>query len=281
MKKYKLNLYSAEKNFNTGKGLTSKIVKYKNEEEKNEMIKILKKFQKEKNEKFKNNLNDSDGYKTFQKVIYKHINPKKTKAIKIKLDRNTGNTIVIIGSSKSGKSTLMMRIFEKYFNKKKNINTLFSNNAHISIFKGRKDLIKSDNFREKGEKYIKLQKYINSKCKNKYNFINYFDDILEMRYNKILNALIYTYRNSNMSSIINIQYDKLLNKGMRGNINNLFFMSLNTDEAVEAVIRSFLKSAFLKLGIKTMNDMIEFYKKQTLDHGFIYLHPATQTITFH
>ncbi len=300
IKKYKsVCLYNAETKKTTSRSL--KIANFKSEKELRTKIEDLKSEQREKNRIFKNNKkrqdidiikNNLSGIEstiiqnTKKELITKSISEiikdiKIKNKVNLKLDKDTGNSLVIIGSSKRGKSTTMMHVFDRFFNKKKFISTLFSKNIHIKIFKGRKLLLKCGTFNHQSEKYIKLEKFINSKCKNKYNFLNMFDDILNLRQNRLLNNLIMTYRNSNLSTIINIQDPVLLDRKQRQNINNIFFFGLNTEDTIDFVIDKFLKSHFIKLGLKSMDEKILFYKLITRDHGFIYLHPETDKITFH
>jgi len=197
-------------------------------------------------------------------------------------DDGCGNSIFIIGSSKRGKSTLLMDIYDKYFNKKNIITTLFSINSHKKLYKDpKKRLIKCNKFNDKGQRLIKQMKRINFKCKNKYDFCVMFDDVTNVRYNNLMNDLILTYRNSDISSIVSLQYPNLLNKSARASINNIIFFGLNSDESIIVALNSFLKSHFSKLGIIGETEQINFYKELTADHQFIYLHPESGTMSVH
>ncbi len=192
----------------------------------------------------------------------------------LKLDRNTGNTTAIIGSSKAGKSTLMMHIYKKYY--KRFITTLYTMNPHS--FGGKVDDRNLIIFGGYEDKVIKAEKLINQNCNNKYNFCNLFDDLIGLNNKTLINNLILTYRNSNMSSVICIQYSNLLSKMTRANFNNILLFRFNTDEAIEVVIKTFLRNALKKMGVK---DMIEFYKLHTSDFSFMYYIPSTEELSFH
>lgn len=196
----------------------------------------------------------------------------------LKLDEGTGNTTFLIGSSKRGKSTLLMYIYDNYY--KNSISTLFSINSHIKLYK-RKNLINCNKFNDKCATLIKKMKYINHKCDNKYEFTLLFDDITNIRYNNLVNELILTYRNSNISSIVSLQYPNLLSKQARGSINNLLFFGLNNDESIVVALNSFLKSKFSQLGYKKEVDQINLYRQLTNDHQFIYLHPESGHMSLH
>lgn len=203
-----------------------------------------------------------------------------SKDIDLKLDSDTGNTLVLFGSSKAGKSTAMMRIYDKYYTKKF-ISTLYSTNPHINVYKNRDKILICNTFNKQTEKIVKMEKFINTKTDNHYNFLNMFDDVLDVRYNKLINNMIMTYRNSNISTIMALQYVNLLNKSARSNLNAVCCFRFNTDESIEGIINMFLKGYFSKMGLKNIVDQINFYKEVTKDHGFIYLHPTSDTITFH
>lgn len=193
---------------------------------------------------------------------------------------HSGDSILLIGSSKSGKSTVIMSLFRKYFNKKKYISTLFSVNSHIPIYKNSGDLIKVNKFVTESEKIIKDMKKINMESEpvNKWRYCILLDDIVEARYSRVLNNLLLTYRNSNFSSIISIQYAKLISKAARCSANNLLFFFQNLQEGIESVLRSFLGAEFSKLGVTKLTDQISLYRLLTRDHAFIYYHPMSGTL---
>lgn len=209
-----------------------------------------------------------------------HLNtqlPKIINKIDLELDDNTGNTTVILASSKSGKSTLLMHLYNKYYNDKDFITTLFSISCHIPIYKDKKKrLIKICRFDKDGIQLIKSLRLMNHKCKNKYDFCCIFDDIIDVRYSNVINNLILTYRNSNISSIISLQYANLLSKASRGSVNNIILGRFNSDGAISSIINCYLKSRFSKdFGISNEIDQINLYKQLTKDHQFIYLHPES------
>lgn len=197
------------------------------------------------------------------------------------LDEGTGNTTFLFGSSKKGKTTLMMHLYDRYYNDSDWIGTLFSPHAHIDHYKKHKLLLKCPVFHKDAQRYIRLEKQINNKCENLYDFVNLIDDVIDARHNKALNELVLTYRNSNISTVMCLQYSNLLAKSARANVNNIICFGFNSDEAVEVTVKSFLRDFFRKMGIIGLEEQIEFYKEVTADHGFIYIHPDTQHISFH
>jgi hypothetical protein len=296
------SLYSNEKKDKEGDGCIIKYISVKDLENENidDIKKRLRKKQKEENDKylyFKNRMNKLNKVKEEEHVeiypklkskddIIKYIIPLEEIPIKeidfINMDDNndSGNSICLIGSSKAGKSTAMMGLFNKYFNNNKFISTLFSINSHIPIYKTSGDLIKVNKFINVSEQMIKDMKKINmnSEPPNKWRFCILLDDIVDARYSRVLNALLLTYRNANFSSLISIQYPKLLSKSARCSANNLLFFSQNLQEGIETVLRSFLGAEFAKRGITKFNEQISLYRELTKDHSFLYYHPMSQTL---
>jgi ABC-type ATPase with predicted acetyltransferase domain len=285
-------LYDSELKKNKFIGVNKSL--FESEEKLNEYISKMKKEQKDKNQITRNNLKKQK-YEEFTKnlnntleMIPKVIidSPDKyipiSSTFKLKLDTKTGNSTAIIGSSKQGKSTLLMKIYDdSYAEDKEFISTLFTINPQIGVYKHHKNLLISDCFNETSEKYIKLEKFINTKTKNKYKFLNMFDDIIDTKYTKLVNELILTYRNSNMSTIISLQYGYLISKMNRANINNIIIFRSNTNEAMQDTINIYLKPYFVKMGFKTFEDQMQIYNYVTNNHGFFYIHPQTDSISFH
>ena len=107
------------------------------------------------------------------------------------------------------------------------------------------------------------------------------DDIIDVKFSALISNLILTYRNSNISSLISLQYPKLLNKSARANINNIILFNFNTDETIIDTIKLYLRNHFNKLGFKTFDEQLSLYKELTKNHGFIYLNTINNYISFH
>ncbi len=198
------------------------------------------------------------------------------------LDPNTGNTIFAVGSSKRGKSTAIMHIYDQYYADRQFVSTLWSANPQAAPYRGHRKLIKAvwGNGKD-GERLIKEQKKINVSTNNHYKFLNVFDDVLHMKGSRLMDNLIMTYRNSKMSTIVSMQYSNNLQKCARANINHVLLFGMNTDEAIEVMIKTYLKGYLCKVGITKIADQINWYKAVTDDHGFIYTMPQDGTVTLH
>ena len=277
----------------------------KTKEQIDEEIKALRKEHKQKNIEYRRNNSTPKKRRMFlerkiQQKIVENKEPNSTaihngqkeppmhlsNRFKLHIDEDTGTTTLIVGSSKQGKSTLLMEIFNKYYSKPKYITTLFSISSHIKLYNDKKKdsknrLIKCRKFDESCVKYINEQRKVNFKNKNAYNFVEIFDDITNIRHNNLVNQLVLTYRNSNISSIISLQYINLLAKQSRGSINNIIFFGFNNDESIIVCLNSYLKSHFSKMGYKTENEQINLYRKLTKDHQFLIYHPQSNSLSLH
>lgn len=200
-----------------------------------------------------------------------------------KFDEDTGNTFVLFGASKSGKTTLMMKIYNdywpEYLAQKKTLTTLFAMNPQIPLYKSGKYIIKCpvnpmlDSMNIEG--YIDWQRRINKSNDNKFCFLNMFDDWIDVRHKTILNNLLLTYRNSMISSVICLQYVNLLSKSARSNVNNIFLLHMNTDESIEVAVKAYLAALLKKIGIPTLQDQVQYYRDMTTNYNYIYIHPVS------
>ena len=200
------------------------------------------------------------------------------------MDEGTGNTILLCASSKRGKSTLMKCIYDKYYLKNnKIIPILISPSSHIGIFdKLPPKVIKINKFNKDTVQLLNKLTLIQNRSSNAYEFLIMVDDCIDVRYNKILNNLILVLRNSNFSTIVSIQYDKILIKQARSSVNNIVCGGLNTDDSIESILKSFLKSAFIKeFGTTQMSDLVECYRELTDSnngHSFLKYHPQSRDL---
>jgi hypothetical protein len=177
-----------------------------------------------------------------------------------------GVSFALIGSTRSGKTTLLKHILEKYF--EKHITVLMSNSIHAPIYKEIEECIKSPVY---SPRIIKEGYEINRKTNNHYPFLFVLDDVVDKKFDKELLKLLTIYRNSGLSTIISVQSLKLLNTASRGNINFVMLGRLNSDEAIEQVVRAYLMS-YLPGRVE---EKVREYKKLTEDHHFFLVNNLT------
>lgn len=320
-----ISLYSAQKNYEMGNGRHSVSLKA-DDPELEDRIKELKDKQRQENIEWKEKMHKKEPIeRKYQPREYRnadgnpvdppaHVRVKELKSrensgafgevdpmtqrilvpktfdktpFKLLLDKGTGNTTFILGSSKMGKSTALMKVYDKYYKLNSAgddsgfISTLWTCNPQIQLYKKHKNLLVAGCWNKNGEEIIKQQKKIQTGTNNKYKFLNIFDDVISVRNNVLLDNLILTYRNSKMSSIISLQYSNLMSKCSRANCNNIMAFGFNTDESIEVVIKTFLSGYLKQNGIIKLPDQINWYKMVTANHSFIYIKPADGVVSFH
>ena len=228
--------------------------------------------------------------KTFNKDVQNLMNdePKKQMQLKeletapdIHLDDGTGNTILICGSGKRGKTHLLKKIWERYYkDDPKIITILISPSMQIPLFSDMKGVIKVREFNSATKKLIGDIKTIQFKTKNSYEFLICIDDCISVRYNNIVNELSLILRNSMISSIISLQYPMLMSKSARSSINNVMCFGLNTDEAVQAVFLFFGSALSKATGFKKDDLITEFLRLCGMadGHAFLKYRPLTREL---
>jgi hypothetical protein len=197
---------------------------------------------------------------------------------KIELDDKSGLSFLMIGSTRSGKSTALNYMLENYFFPKDNkyINILFSNSYQAGVydeFKKQKNTAGSILYHPKA---IKEAYQINKNTNNKYKFNIILDDIVDKKYDKELIRLLTIYRNSRMGCIICSQAVQIMNSIGRSNINYVMLFKMNSDEQIEKVIKTYLQSYFpSKL---KMPERIKKYRELTENHCFFLINNLNGTV---
>jgi hypothetical protein len=189
------------------------------------------------------------------------------------LNPNTGNTIALIGSSKSGKTTFLKELYKKTFMPMDFITTLFSASLHADIYKDiPKSVVRASDYYPE----IIFDAYkINKKTDNHYKFLFMLDDIVDQKENESLKKCFTIYRNSLISTILSVQDIILFKKTNRNQCNYYYFFKLNSDESITDVVKKFLTSY---LPGKTIESKVNAYRKLTEDHYFLMLNSLDQTI---
>ena len=163
-----------------------------------------------------------------------------------------GVTFAFLGSSGCGKSTLIKLVFiEQIFGKKackeqglkEFMIQIMTQSSKSDAFK---DLPKEILVDSKGldEDNINFCYHMNENYDKNYNFFIILDDVLEVRYKYIVQRMFLTMRNTNISSLISLQYPKLIPVSIRTSVYFVFFMYFNNDEGVEQAVKGWL-SAYL------------------------------------
>jgi hypothetical protein len=195
-----------------------------------------------------------------------------------------GVTYGLVGSSGSGKSTIIKKIFlgevysndpqklAKYYNYKSGdgqkdpwITLLYTESMHSDALQGLdkdKVLVDTVGFTDEGYKWMHN---MNMEYDKEYNFVVMCDDVIKVKFNTVIEKAFLTYRNMNISSVLSLQYLKLIPLPIRTSIYFFFLLPLNSVEAIEGVVRAYLLP-FLEGN--SWGDKIKDYKRKTADHAF-------------
>jgi len=189
-------------------------------------------------------------------------------------DVSTGGcSILMIGSTRSGKSTALKHVMDKYF--KKHVGVLFSQSIKANAYKDFNYPLLA-----KGCAYVPEiihdMYVINKETKNRYPFMVVIDDHPLVRADKELLKLTTIYRNSGLSSIVCCQNLGMLNPTCRSNINFVCLFYLNNTEAIEKTVKTFLRGYFPQGWNYDMK--IAEYQRLTADHHFIFIDNLNGTI---
>ena len=180
-----------------------------------------------------------------------------------------GVTFAFLGSSGCGKSTLIKLVFiEQIFGKKaakaqgldEFIIEILTQSSKSDAFK---DLPKEILVDSKGldEDNINFCYHMNEHYDKKYNFMIMLDDVLEVRHKSMVQRMFLTMRNTNISSLISLQYPKLIPVSIRTSVYFVLFMYFNNDEGTEQAVRGWLSSY---LPGKTLREKMLQYRNWVL-----------------
>jgi hypothetical protein len=174
-------------------------------------------------------------------------------------------SFMLLGSTRSGKTTALNWLLKKHFMKE--INVLMSDSLHAEIYKPLlKTMVPCPTY---VPEIVKCCYKINKGTDCKYPFNIVLDDLVGYRHDKEMLRLLTIYRNSRIGCIITAQATSILNASGRTNINYVCLFKLNSDEQIEIVCKKFL-SSFFPSTMRMIDRIIE-YKRLTADHHFIFL----------
>jgi hypothetical protein len=174
-----------------------------------------------------------------------------------------GMTLALVGSTRSGKTTLLKHILDHEF--EDHLGVLMTPSLHAPIYSDVKKLAKSpDYFPRVIDECYKL----NKETKNHYPFLMVLDDVVTAKWDKTLMKSFTIYRNSCITTIMSVQNPIIFNSTTRGNFMAVLLGYLNSDEACEKVIRMF---CYTSIQGKNIEEKIHEYKRLTADHYWLYI----------
>lgn len=178
-------------------------------------------------------------------------------------DDKFGVSMLLCGSTRSGKTTLTNYLYKKHFTKY--ISLLMSNSLQSDAYKMlKKECLTSDFYHPE---ILKDLYKINHETNNHYKFFVIIDDVPDKREDTEIKRMLTIYRNSRISCLICGQGLTLMNKLARSNINLVFLGRMNSSQEVERNIKEYL-TGFFPTSMK-MADKIVLYKKLTEDYRWI------------
>jgi hypothetical protein len=180
-------------------------------------------------------------------------------------DGKFGVSLMFLGSTRSGKTTLLNYFFKRHF--MKHISVLMSNSLNSDAYDFlKKHTVTSDfYFPEVLKEFYK----INHGTKNEYEFMAVIDDIPDKREDQEIKRLLTIYRNSRISCMICAQVNTMINKMARSNINYVFLGRMNSSSEIEKNIKDYL-TGHLPTNWK-MAEKIKWYKQTCENYTWIVL----------
>jgi hypothetical protein len=180
-------------------------------------------------------------------------------------DTKFGCSMIFVGSTRSGKTTLMNYLFKRHF--ESYISVLMSNSLNSDAYKYlKKQCVTSDWYHPE---ILKDMYKINHSTKNNYQFMVVIDDVPDKRNDAEIKRMLTIYRNSRISCMFCAQGLTMLDKLARGNINFVFLGRMNSSEEVERNIKSYLQGHF-PTNLK-MSEKIKLYRQMTENHQWLVL----------
>lgn len=178
-------------------------------------------------------------------------------------DPKFGMSIITIGSTRSGKSTLINYLYKKYFTK--HLSVLMSNSLQSDAYTYlKKKCVTSDLYHPE---ILKQLYNINHATNNHYPFLVILDDLSHVRNDKQYQRLLTIYRNSRISAIVSAQSMTMMDRTARSNINFVCLGRLNADTAIEGIIKEYLISYFPRN--INLAEKIALYRQLTENHYWI------------
>lgn len=179
-------------------------------------------------------------------------------------EKKNGVTFAMIGSSGCGKSTVIKEIIiDKVFGReatsargeKQFIIQIMTQSAKSDAFKElKKDVLVDDKGLD--EDNINFCYHMNEEYEKRYNFMFILDDVLDIRHKDLLQRMFLTMRNTNITSLVSLQYPKLIPPSIRTSVYFVLFFMFNNDEAIEIAVRGWLSRYFPG---KTLKQKIGYY----------------------
>jgi hypothetical protein len=165
-------------------------------------------------------------------------------------EKESANTKVFLAPSFSGKTTLIVNELNKLTKnelEEYDMIYFFTESTSSSPLKAlsensKKKIVIFDRFLPQ---FVTILKKINTVTGNRFRFLLILDDCIRLKGN-VLIRMILTFRNANISTVISIQYSKLLDRSQRCSIHDYYIINLKIED-LEYLMSGFLASHFREL----------------------------------
>lgn len=199
----------------------------------------------------------------------------------------TGVTYAVIGKSFSGKTTFIVNELNKLTPEQVNVYNaiiFFTESAFAQPLKDlsahvRQRMLLTDRF---CPQILQILKKLNDETKNSFKFLVIFDDIIQLR-GVLLTKAIITLRNSNISTVISVQYEKLLNPAQRSSVHNIYLFNLRTP-SWEFLLKGFIVGNIKEIlpSLADENNVVKIAQqlRQNMDNYILYYDQRRDEIAF-
>jgi hypothetical protein len=179
-----------------------------------------------------------------------------------------GCSILMVGSGRSGKTTMLKYLMDTYFNK--HCGAIFSQSARAEAYRGM-------NYPLMPLSSVYIPELVNTAYrvnremkKDMYPFMFVLDDVPLARNDKELMKTLTIYRNSGISLIHGVQTPTLVSPTCRSNYTYFMLFHNNSSEQAENVCKQFLRGYFPDKNWP-MNRRVKWLQDVTQDHHFLFV----------
>jgi len=184
-----------------------------------------------------------------------------------------GCSILMVGSGRSGKTTALKYIIDRYLNK--HCGAIFSQSAKATAYNNMKyPLLPLSSVYIPS--LVNTAYKINRETKNAYPFLFVLDDCPLVKNDKEFLKTLTIYRNQGISCVTCVQSPTLINPTCRSNFTFVMLFKQNSTEQTEATIKQFLRGYFPPS--YNYEKKIAWYRQMTDDHNFIFIDQWAGTI---
>lgn len=170
-----------------------------------------------------------------------------------RMPEDGGVSTFLVGTSRSGKSTLMVDFLNFVFDedyaweeggkitKKKPVQIVMTTSKNATPLKrlGPNVILYGEGH---NRKFIEYARAMNKKYDNKFKFVICYDDVVQTKHRSEIIQLILCDRNKNISGLISTQEPKLVGPGIRNNMNRVLLLKCFTRDGTERNTDIYLRS---------------------------------------